>query len=136
MASPKWRETFHRLTTETVNLSNENEAEPRAKEHKRPLHGGRLDEVQSLVWHWLLTPEDACRIVDFPIEHYREWDADRGEPAYLPSPDEIARVSLLIATGKLIQHPSRYFDEDRGREMWERVHSLAIQAESQVEQIA
>lgn len=42
----------------------------------------------------------------------------------------------LETDAKLIQHPSRYFDEDRGREMWERVHSLAIQAESQVEQIA
>ncbi len=40
---------------------------------------------------------------------------------------------VLESEAKIIRYPDRYFDEDRGRTMWERVVDLAAQAESDSE---
>lgn len=37
----------------------------------------------------------------------------------------------LESDAKVIRHPERYMDDDRGREMWDRVFSLATEAENQ-----
>ncbi|SMP41593.1 hypothetical protein SAMN06265222_101616 [Neorhodopirellula lusitana] len=63
---------------------------------------GRLDEVHSLEWHWLLCPEEACRIVGFPQEHYMPANLNNQEPAYLPTPEQIARIAFAIRTGLVV----------------------------------
>ncbi|EMI52565.1 hypothetical protein [Rhodopirellula sallentina] len=67
-----------------------------------PVHGGLLVEVQSLVYWWLLSPKEACEIVDFPLERYRPRADGTEEPPYMPSPDEIERLCRSIRTGQLL----------------------------------
>lgn len=87
---------------EHVEQSFSPEAADQIEARKEPHEGGRLEEAQSLVYWWMLDPVEACRVVGFPIEQYRPPNGGNQEPAYMPSPKEIERLSQRIRSGALV----------------------------------